>query len=277
MNALKSIILLIMIVFSCMNAVSQEKITVRATGKYNSSELSQRQIRDRAIEEAKREALNKAGVAENVSFTDFSYIHQHNERFAEIFQSISSIETGGEIIVDSIISEKRSFNDFGNMEIEVEIQATIYQHRAAPDPTFRFRVAGIDRIYSEGQLLKFNFTPFADGYLKIFNITDTEAETSLLYPFTDPHNRHLNDDQSRMFVSRQSVVFPVNPHYSHGYTLELENQDIMEEFSILMFVFTKQNYPFIEKVNFANMMKWIYSIPPDQRTTEQYGFIIKKK
>lgn len=272
----KFFILFFLLASTGISAVSQDKITVRAVGKYYSSELSPRETRIRAIEEAKREALNKAGVAENISSTDFSYVYQHNERFAEIFQSILSIDTGGEIIVDSIISEKRTFNEFGNMEIEVEIQATVYRHREAPDPTFRFRVDGIDDFYRHGDLLQFHFIPFSDGYLKIFNITDSQAETYLLYPYTDKSNSHLNDTPDRMFARHEAVRFPINPLFDHGYSLEVDDDNANEEFSMLMFVFTKQNYPFTENVNFVNMMKWIYSIPPDRRTIEQVGFVIRK-
>jgi hypothetical protein len=255
---------------------AQEKTTVRATGTYFSAELSPRQTRDRAIEEAKRAALNKAGVAESISFTDFNYQFEDNERFKEIFQSISSIETGGEIIVDTILSERRYFNDFGNMVIEVEIEASIYRHNAAADPAFRFTVEGIDPVYKDGDLLQFHFTPAQDGYLKIFNITDTEAETYLLYPYKDPENKSLNDDPERLFERRQTIQMPVNPAFDHGYYLEVAAPDKTQEFNILMFIFTKQNIPFFGQVDFKNMMKWIYSIPPDQRATEQYGFIIKK-
>lgn len=254
----------------------QEKVTVRAVGKYFSSELSPNQTRDRAIEEAKREALNKAGVAESISFTDFSYQFDDNERFREIFQSISAIETGGEIIVDKILREEKSFNEFGNMVVEVEIEATIYQHKASADLTFRFTVQGIDPVYKNGDLLQLDFTPTQNGYLRIFNITDTGAETYLLYPYSDPQNKLLNDNPDRMFEKAKTVQLPVNPSFDHGYTLELDNPERNQEFNILMFVFTKQNIPFLEPVNFTSMMRWIYSISPDQRTTEQFGFVIKK-
>lgn len=255
---------------------AQEKMTVRATGKYFSAELSPKQTRDRAIEEAKREALNKAGVAESISFTDFNYQFEDNDRFKEIFQSISAIETGGEIILDKILREDRYFNEFGNMVVEVEIEATIYQHKASADPSFRFTIEGIDEVYKNGDLLQFDFTPTQNGFLKIFNITDTDAETYLLYPYVDPDHKSLNDDPDRIFEKRKAVRLPVNPAFDHGYSLELDNPERTQEFNILMFVFTKQNIPFLEPVNFTNMMRWIYAIPPDQRTTEQFGFVIKK-
>jgi hypothetical protein len=277
---MKSLLHFSIVFIACFAATAflqaQEKTTVRATGKYFSAELSPRQTRDRAIEEAKRAALNKAGVAESISFTDFNYQFEDNEQFKEIFQSISSIETGGEIIVDTILSERRYFNDFGNIVIEVEIEASIYRHNAAADPAFRFTVEGIDPVYKDGDLLQFHFTPAQDGYLKIFNITDTEAETYLLYPYKDPENKSLNDDPERLFERRQTIQMPVNPAFDHGYYLEVSAPDKTQEFNILMFIFTKQNIPFFGQVDFKNMMKWIYSIPPDQRTTAQYGFIIKR-
>lgn len=152
--------LIIIILFwlpTCL--LAQDRTTVRATGKYFSTELSPKQTRDRAIEEAKREALNRAGVAESISFTDFNYQYENNQRFKEVFQSISTIETGGEIIVDSIVREERYFNEFGNMVVEVEIEATIYRHKATADQTFRFTVEGIGPVYKNGELLQFNFTP----------------------------------------------------------------------------------------------------------------------
>jgi len=69
---------------------------------------------------------------------------------------------------------------------------------------------------------------------------------------------------------------PLHPAYSEGYFLEVETPGKTEEFNILMFVFTKQNIPFIEKPTFNNVMKWIYAIPPDERVTSQEGFVIKK-
>ncbi|NCC73642.1 MAG: hypothetical protein EOM06_09620 [Sphingobacteriia bacterium] len=277
MNVSKLLIFILSLIqVTFQQGFCQETITVRASGRYFSSELTPNQTRDRAIEEAKREALNKAGVAESISFTDFSYQFEDNERFKEIFQSVSSIETGGEIIVDRVISENRSFNEFGNMVVEVEIEATIYRHKSEPDPSFRFSVDAVDQVYQNGDLLKFSFTPYQSGFLKIFNITDTDAETYLLFPYTDPSNPALNDDPDRLFVKGEKVSLPDNPAFDHGYTLELDNPDRTQEFNILMFVFTRQNIPFTEPVNFTSMMRWIYSIPPDQRATEQIGFVIKK-
>lgn len=259
---------------SSINLLGQKKKTVTATGSYMSSDLTPEQTKNKAIEDAKRNALNMAGVSETVTFTDFSYKFDDNQRFNEIFQAISCIQTGGEIIVDKILSESKNFNEFGSMVVQVEIEATVYRHKEKADPTFLFSVEGIDEIYQNEDLLKFKFTPTQDGYLKIFNIT--EDETSLLYPYRDVQNPQYNDDPDRLFIKRQTVQLPLHPAYPEGYFLEVDTPGKNQEFNILMFVFTKQNIPFIEKPTFSNMMNWIYAIPPDERVTAQEGFVIKK-
>jgi len=266
--------LLILCLFIASGISAQKRQTVRAKGSYFSSDLTPEQTKKKAIEEAKREALVKAGVSESVSFSDFSYQFEDNAKFGEIFQTISAIETGGEIIVDSVLHETRSFNDFGNMVVEVEIEATIYEHKAKADPKFLIEVEGIDEVYKNEDYLQFKFTPQQDGFLKIFNITD--EETYLLYPYKDPVNKTLNDNQDKLFTKRVTEQFPVHPAYSDGYSLEIDTPGKTQEFNILMFVYTKQNIPYTGTVNFKNMMSWIYAIPPDERVTQQVGFVIKK-
>ncbi len=266
--------LLILCLLFTNGLAAQKKQTVRAKGSYFSSDLTPEQTKIKAIEEAKREALVKAGVSETVTFTDYSYQFDDNEKFKEIFQAISSIETGGEIVVDSVLRETRSFNEFGNMVIEVEIEATVYQHKTKADPKFLIEVEGVDEVYNNEDYLQFKFTPQQDGFLKIFNITD--EETSLLYPYKDPKNKNLNDNPDKLFTKRVTEQFPVHPAFKDGYYLEISKPEKTQEFNILMFVYTKQNIPFIGAANFKNMMGWIYSIPPDERVTKQVGFVIKK-
>ncbi len=273
---MKNIELLISLLFIILSisALGQNKTTVIATGSFATSDLTPEQTKAKAIEDAKRNALVKAGVSETVSFTDFSYKFEDNQRFNEIFQAISTIQTGGEIIVDKILNETRSFNEFGNMQVDVEIEATIYHHKEKADPTFLISVEGIDEVYKNEDLLQFRITPTRDGYLKIFNVN--ENETSLLYPYRDSEKPQYSDKANHLFEGGKAVQLPLHPAFEDGYFLEVGIPGKTEEFNILIFVFTKQNIPFIEKPDFNNMMKWIYAIPPDERVMLQEGFVIKK-
>lgn len=69
------------------------------------------------------------------------------------------------------------------------------------------------------------------------------------------------------------VRFPVNSMID-GYYFEIENSN--KEYSLLIFVFTKEDYPFLEDVNVTNIMKWIFEIPLDQRAVQQYGIVIRR-
>ncbi len=264
----------LLLIFANVNVSGQKKKTVRAKGIYMTRELTPEQARAKAIEDAKRNALANAGVSETVTFTDFSYKFEDNEKFGEIFQAISMIATGGEIIVDEILSEELTFNEFDNMVVEVEIEATIFNHRKKADPTFLFVVEGIDEVYKNEDLLQFYVTPTQDAYLKIFNIT--EDETGLLYPYRSRENPQYNDNPNRLFKAGEVAQLPLHPVFSDGYFLEVDIPGKTQEFNILLFVFTKQNIPFIEEPTFNNVMKWIYSISPDERVMKQEGFVIKK-
>ncbi len=255
------------------SALGQKTVRVTASGSYVSMDLTPEQTRVKALEEAKKNALLKAGVGEMISVSDFLYTFEDNEKFREIFQAFTSTETGGEVMVDEILDERRTFNSFGNMVIEVDISATVFIHKEKSDPALSFRVDGINEYYKNGQMLKFTVTPTADGYLKIFNIT--EDESSLLYPFRDGQYEYLNDDPEYMLKAARPTVFPILKVYEDGYTLDISKPAKDREFNLLVFVFTRKNIRFIDNAgSVEEIMRWIYSIPPDQRRVMQVGFVI---
>lgn len=269
----KKILLLLLVSITC-SLTAQQKIRIVSSGTYVSRDLTPEQTLEKALDDAKKNALIKAGIPENISVSDFLYTFEDNEKFREIFQAFTSTETGGEIIVDSILSEERSFNEFGNMQIDVKIAATIFKHKEKKDPSFRINVNGIDQFYSSGSNLNFTFTPYSNGYLKIFNVTcDT---SSILYPYADQKYSYLNDQADRKFESYKESIFPLNPAFGDGYLAEIDNPTKQEEFNLLIFVYTRKNIPSPSHTGIKDIMEWIYSIPPDERIVEQHGFIIRR-
>ena len=253
---------------------AQKKVTVTAKGSYVSRDLTPEQTRAKAIQEAKKNALLKAGISENIMVTDFLYTFEDNEKFQEIFQAFTSTETGGEIIVDKILSENRSFDEHNNMIVDIEIQATVFKHKKKNDPALQLKVDGIDQYYNDQEYLKFSVTPSLDGFLKIFNITDDTSHC--LYPYKDPVNKNWNDDPGFRLNKYETLEFPFNPVFDQGYYLGIDNPRKEVEFNLLIFVFSVKNIPFMEDETVKDIMKWIYTIPPDERVVVQYGFIIKK-
>jgi len=267
--------IIIMLVISPQVSIGQKKVKVKATGSYVSLDLTPEQTKLKALDEAKRDALIKAGVAESITVSDFLYTFEDNEKFKEIFQAFTSTETGGEVIVDSILSENRSFNEFGNMVIDVEIEATVFIHKSEDDPTLTIKVDGMEEHYTNNELLKFCVTPSCDGYLKIFNVTDEAS--SILYPYYDEAYPYLNDKPDYQLKALKKATFPLHKALEDGYTLEIYNPEKDKEFNLLIFVFTRENIPFMENAqNVKEIMGWIYAIPPEKRIVKQFGFIINR-
>lgn len=270
--------LLLLVFFLGVGAIAaqaQKKVNLTAKGMYISRDLTPEQTKRKAIEEAKREALNKAGVSETIQVSDFLYQFEDNEKFQEIFQGFTSTETGGEVMVNEIISETKNFDEDGNMIVEVEIDATVFIHKEESDKSFRFTVKGIDEFYDAGEFMRFEFTPLKDGYLKIFNVTEVGAD--ILYPYKNMANPMLNEQQDKLFEKGKKYDFPISDLFDEkGYELVFETPGKDKEFNLLIFVFVKKDYPFLEQPSVNSIMNWIYSIPADERMVEQHGFVIRK-
>jgi len=215
----------------------------------------------------------KAGISENVSVNDFLYTFEDDQQFREIFQSFVSTETGAEIIVEEVKETKRDINEFGNILIEVEIKATIFKHKKDKDPAFKFKVEGIREVFYENDPLNFSFLPAKEGYLKIFNVTRDTA--FILYPYVDPENSYLNDEQGLLFLKNQKVKFPINKNID-SYYFEVTDRNTTKEYNLLIFVYSKTDFAFLEAVNVTNIMKWIYEIPQNEKAVEQFGLIVNK-
>lgn len=255
-------------------AYGQKEITVTARGSYEARDLTLEEVKNKAIDEAKKNAMVKAGISENVQVSDFLYTFEDDEKFKEIFQSFVSTETGAEIIVSEVKELKRDINEFGNILIEVEIAAVIFKHDEKKDPAFILKVEGLNEFYNEEDPIDFSILPSKDGYLKIFNVTD--VSTLVLYPYRDPAYSYLNDDPERLFKKNEKVRFPVNQNMHHYY-FAIDNEEKEKEYNLLIFVFTKDNIPFMEDVKVNSIMKWIYQIPLEERVVAQYGIVVKKK
>jgi len=45
----------------------------------------------------------------------------------------------------------------------------------------------------------------------------------------------------------------------------------------LIFVYAKENIPFLEDINVGSIMEWIYEIPIDSRYVDQFGIALRRQ
>ncbi|MCD4697647.1 MAG: DUF4384 domain-containing protein [Bacteroidales bacterium] len=251
----------------CQMTFSQEIIKVVAVGKSISpGNLSPRDARNDAINEAKRNALRNAGIKESVSVSSVMFTSEGSYDFSQLFSEISVIESDGEIIVDTVIDKYQDIVD-DHLIYEVEIGATIFKYHNKKDPELEFNVKGINDVYFTSEKLFFSFTPAQNGYLKIFNINKNNA--SLIYP------SHL-DNKDNLFIKDNTILFPVSPAYKPGYSLQIDDAKEAIEINSLIFVYTKKNIAISSILSINNILKWIYCISPDKRSVQYFSVIIKK-
>lgn len=259
---------------------SQEiKVIKNVSGEYiiaNKSDISLKTGFEKAVAEAKFNALRQAGVVENISSTDILSSSEKSGGIKQDINSILSVEISGAVYNDSIISETTYVNKFGNTVIKVVLNVNVIKYDKKQDPSFDFKIEGLKEYYENNDLMKFSFTPYSDGYLTIF--ATNEKENFVLYPNNNLEYKQLRDSLNVRFRANQRYDFPRNKFIGSnkevGYILSTENE---RQYNSLIFIYTKEIFPFSAIISRKNIITWIYSISPDMRKILYKDFVIVSK
>ena len=106
-----------------------------------SRDLTPKQALEEALAQAKKNALLKAGVAENLLVSNLMFEYGNEQNVKSYFHGISNSEVSANILVDSIHDDRRWFDSYGNMNVSVEIEAHI-GNGGCPYPVRRYFAAG---------------------------------------------------------------------------------------------------------------------------------------
>jgi hypothetical protein len=225
-----------------------------------SDEISPNQAKGLAIEEAKKNALRKAGVIENISENSILWQSQDLNSVKSNFSSFSTIELQGAIsnyTVDTIIQLE---NELGKIQYKAIINADVILYRTKSDPTFDFNLNGISDIYKSTELVSFSIETSTDGFLHIFQFEDKTA--SLIFP-----NRY---ETSNQLLSKKIIKFPTNP--AIVYSLDSSQKG---KIVTLIFVYTKINVAFKGKETAEDIWRWVYGISPDARRVKIQELLVR--
>lgn len=216
------------------------------------------EVKQRAISQAKINALKKAGIEENISaYTDF-FQSETSEDYEELFSSTIFTNIQGAVSDVKVEDMKRSFTEDDMLQVQVSINCTVIKYLTKKDVSFDFKVEGIRPNYNQNELLDFQFIPYQKGYLKVFLFTKDESYQ--LFP---------NDyESSRVFQKGTSYSFPLE---EINYRLETDKRAHAHR---AVFVFMKKDIPYLEEVEYEQIFNWIFSIPPDLRQVKSYSFTV---
>ncbi len=260
-NFMKRIILLILTVsFGCIYAYSQKIEEIPLSGikgvGYDESITSARQ---KAVNDAKTNALRRAGVAENVlSFADL-YQAELDENYTELFTSQVFTDIRGAVKNVDIVNESSNIYDGRNIKVEVEINCVVLKYKTEPDLMYQVKVEGVEPVVREGDELRFSVEPSIDSYMYLFCIPEKLDKAFFVYP--------NEDEPAFLLQNNRRYNFPLG-----SINFELDGKG--QQTDRLVFVFTKQNYPFSGDTSYERLMDWIFSIPPDQRNFQSFSVTI---
>lgn len=250
-------------------AISQNIIEVK--GIVGEAEIvgriSEDEARKQALNNAKVEALRKAGVGENIQTYENLFRSELNKDFTEFFNSDVHSELRGAIQEYEVVRHRRKVDEVTNLfKVEVIIDAKVILYKSSPDPTFNITVEGVKALYDEGELLKFSIQSTQECYLHIFSITDNY--TSLIYPNKWEKFQAINANKQMLFPFAQIEY-------------ELFKSGKEPDTHRMVFVFTKKPIRFTQHTgedqltSSETIFSWIYSIMPEERMVDYRAFIVR--
>ena len=265
--SLKKLISVVATLFTaCFLYAGNEIVHVRkAQGRCEvSGDITLAQAEERALMEAKKEALRKAGIRENVWSVMGNISSTEGERFSEAYSSVSTLALNGMVnILDKKVEDvwdakmKRLFK-------VVTIDAEVTRNEIKEDETFKVDVKGIEPVYKNGDIFRCSFKVYGcDSYVKVFWFTNDEA--AMIYP---------NDyEGNQKFLAEETYTIPVTDDIEM--VMEKGKPDLEVEFINVIVLATKKDYPYLGKSDFQSILSWIYKIPADQRTLHHATTVIK--
>jgi hypothetical protein len=249
-----------------MSLAQNKDIKIKgAKGEWSISNITPEQAYEKALIEAKFEALRQAGIDESINAINSLYSTSEGNDYT----GISNIELGGEVIDFTVVDkkieqEKGSKSD--KLIAKVTINAVVRKYDKKRDSSFQIKIENLENSYKDGGSLTFSFTPHKAGYLKIFVFEDDKSG-SVLYP-----NEY---EKNILFEGGKKVKFPISREMDYSLA-KIDNTKEVEN-NLLIFVYTKNDVPFYEKdINYHSVLNWIAKISPDERVEVRNLFQITK-
>ncbi|MBQ8224043.1 MAG: DUF4384 domain-containing protein [Bacteroides sp.] len=262
-NLIKWVLLLLLVAAAPLHA--QKVVKVKdAVGRWQvGGNVTTIEAEERALMEAKKEALRKAGVVENVWSVFGQITEEHGSEFHEAYSQTSGIAIGGMLLVTKKEVKPVWDQRTETITVQVTIDAEVKKDDEE-DKTYAMEVTGIKTLYEKASELSFKLKVFgADSYLKFFWFDNEGGK--IIFP---------NDyEPSFLLKAGKTYNFPIIPDDGRVPVSYL-TADKSERIN-LMIVATKENIPFVGEVTYENLLKWIYSIPNSKRCTFHEMAIVK--
>ena len=245
------------------NAQSQTKRVRGITGRCEiSRHITLEEAEQKALQDAKTNALRKAGVPEKLWTVTGLISQDDGSEFSQVLSRMTTLQVDGFINIRDVQYSEEVID--GKRYAIAVIDADV-RRGGEIDPTFVLDVNSLETIYKDGEVLTFNTRIYGhDAYLHLFWFDETGG--SVIYP-----NQY---EAKKLFHKEADYKFPTNENMEYI----MEKQDKSKKFETinLIMVATKRDIPFIESnITFESVLKWIYAIPADERAAWREAIVIQ--
>ncbi len=262
-----SLLLFITFLASGQEKIHLTNITGEATVEGN---ITVKQAKEKALENAKINALRKAGVPEYVNAWKMQLTRQDDSHPNRVFMESLNSEIQGEVIVKNQSAPSKELNE-GVIIIRISIDATVKKYESKSDPDFTIHLTGTENYYQEGDYASFKIRPSKDCYLTLFNIATENNHLAKLYP----HPKYT--DNIKKLKAGKLYTFPFNSDKGLQARLPKNSKKQANRF---IFVFTKDKSRFVQHDekgyidDHQTIFQWISDIPQHKRRVKLVQFEI---
>lgn len=225
-----------------------------------SKDITPAEAAQKALLEAKKEAIRLAGIPEVVNSVSFM-VQMVDSIYLDHFQTgISLLHIHSQVKVLS--QEIKDEYDAKHQRLfkRAIISAEVYEGVSADKPTL-FRLEGLKNSYRTGEHLRFSCLSNDSYYFHLFLFTP--QETLLLFPNHYERENYFSSGMRYDFPLNKMIVYEVN---------KKEDKAKFEQ-NILLAVATKKNIAFNELPSISHVFEWLYAIPSEERSEVFYSFL----
>jgi len=242
---------------------AQKLVTVnQATGRVTlHGDMSLNQAKEKAIQEAKLDALRQAGVVEQISETSMLFQQSTTAKADALFSSLISNQINGEIAGFKLLSNGlKSETQPPVYEVVIQAEVKVYEEEEASG--IEVVLSGIQDQYFDQEPLQFSVKTNRDGYLHAFIVN--ESEVYQIFP---------NDyEKVHALSGGKAIQYPINT----GIEYQLETTK-PEAIHYLVLLFTTEAVKLSPPATLNELLSRLAGLPRKQKTVEWHSFIVRKK
>ncbi len=249
------------LVFS-QKKMSEHKVKQIAGVGVGGASQTPQQVLQKAINDAKVNALKKAGIEENINAYSDYFRSETENSMEELFTSDILSNINGTVKDIDVIEKTPGFTPEGQIEYRVKINCTVVKYKTKKDLTFEAWIEGFKKVYKVGDGLTFTVKPTQDCYIRAFVFTN---KSYIILP---------NETEKSHLLSAHTVYTFPDEKLMKPYGMFIEDDKLDRETNRMVILLLKQDIYYTGEINYKDITDWIMSIPPDERMIESFAFDI---